>query len=103
MAFIEPIDLSVTFDWTEWSELARAAKAAGDDAPETDFPREKLDAVDIEDHARGFVHHRTRSVRYCHVGPAGWRRETRCFGPDVSPDEQAAVIEAEEHTGMDVV
>ena len=63
---------------------------------ETDFPREKLEAVDMEDHVRRFVHEHTRSVRYSHVGPDGWWRETRCFGPNVSPEEQASIIELEE-------
>ena len=97
-AFIQPIDLDVTFDWTGWGALARQVAAASPEqaTPETDFPKEQLEAVDMEDHARRFVHERTRSVRYSHVGPDGWRREARYFRPNVSPEEQASIIELEE-------
>ncbi|KAI1782146.1 hypothetical protein LXA43DRAFT_1149853 [Ganoderma leucocontextum] len=93
VVWIKPVDLSVTFDWTGWGALARMTEGAGDEGPEPAFPREKLEAVDIEAHACRFVHEHTRSVRYSLVGPGGWRRDTRCFGPGVSPEEQAAVIE----------
>ena len=96
--FIQPIDLDVTFDWTGWAALARQVAAASPEqaTPETDFPKEQLEAVDMEDHARRFVHERTRSVQYSHIGPDGWRRETRYIRPNVSPEEQASIIELEE-------
>ncbi|PIL22889.1 hypothetical protein GSI_15585 [Ganoderma sinense ZZ0214-1] len=101
--FIRPVDVSITFDWTGWSAQARRIADAFPDSREaardTDFPREKLEAVDMEGHVRPFrMHENARSVLYSHVGPDGWKREARWFRPDVSAEEQAAIIEeAEAH------
>ncbi|PIL22900.1 hypothetical protein GSI_15596 [Ganoderma sinense ZZ0214-1] len=101
-SFIKPVEVSVTFDWTGWSAVAREFVAshpqcAGSDM---DFPREELDAVDMDGHVRRFLHKDTRSVRYCHVGPDGWRREATYSR--VSDEEHAAIIEAVDQMEMDV-
>ena len=86
----KPIDLSVVFvfAWTGWEALVRRiAELVVDDVPLPAFnPREKLDAVNIEDRARRFVHEHTQSGRYSLASSGGRRRETRYFGPNVSPE-----------------